>query len=545
MPPIYALARLLAFIFYPYALYFALVSDCYEAIAIASFFALMCSYTAPNLKEQKNYFRRLTPRPWVFPFGWVREPRSGLTWFNVCWVGVYQYCFLRILTTLVAVGTQAAGVYCEGSHAPWFAHIWIVSIQAASATLAMYFLIQFYVQLRGDLKHQGLFMKVLSIKLIVFLCFWQSIILSLLTSSAVPFSTTGAAVLRPGTYLSWSDLYVGIPSLLICAEMAPFAVLQAFAYPVREYKPNHRLEYADGEVVDGEERWNHGGPLGVKALAHAANLWDFAKAWGRGVKWMFVGARRREADPSYYGKERANKIVTAQLDGPDFPHAHEERELEMGGMQDEGALHRNFSIREPVPLPKLPIAEEFMRQGRFWEGSVFGNGHRTSQRNGAEEEEEEWLMTASSPLTHSAQTSPSTAGLRPCAKVSSELRGSPIYRPIRLRYDPVTGQEISVGGRVYDHALPLPLPTDRDHDQDIEKPALPLPLPGWLTEADLPDIHPVFREEARRSLSMNMSQETLPLSLTKTTPASPPPTLQLQVSRALLGRAVCRRTSSQ
>ena len=63
--------------------------------AIASFFALLCHYLAPNLHEQKVYFRAVKPRNWVWPLpyvqkcsggttsGFLRIPRSGLTWFNV------------------------------------------------------------------------------------------------------------------------------------------------------------------------------------------------------------------------------------------------------------------------------------------------------------------------------------------------------------------------------------------------------------------------------------------------------------------------------
>jgi hypothetical protein len=138
MVPVYAAASFLSFWFYWQAIYFEVISSCYEAFAIASFFALLCHYIAPDLHEQKAYFRGIAPKPWVWPLGWLkkccggergiwRTPRSGLTWFNVIWTGIYQYCFLRVTLTIVAVITQVFGKYCEASNSPLFAHIWVCS----------------------------------------------------------------------------------------------------------------------------------------------------------------------------------------------------------------------------------------------------------------------------------------------------------------------------------------------------------------------------------------------------------------------------------
>lgn len=136
MVPIYATASFLSILYYWYAVYFQVLSECYEAFAIASFFALLCHYIGPTLHEQKDYFRGIDPKRWVWPMGWFakcfggqkgpfRTPRSGLTWFNVIWFGIYQYCFIRVTMTITAVVTQHFGRYCESSDSPIFAHIWV------------------------------------------------------------------------------------------------------------------------------------------------------------------------------------------------------------------------------------------------------------------------------------------------------------------------------------------------------------------------------------------------------------------------------------
>jgi hypothetical protein len=107
MVPIYATVSLFSYYMYHGAVYFEVLRDCYEAFAIASFFTLLCHYVAPNLHEQKQYFRNIEPKNWIWPLCWfqrctegehkgfLRKPRSGLTWFNV---GRITYISVSLLT---------------------------------------------------------------------------------------------------------------------------------------------------------------------------------------------------------------------------------------------------------------------------------------------------------------------------------------------------------------------------------------------------------------------------------------------------------------
>ena len=94
---------------------------------------------------------------------------------QVVWVGVFQYCFIRIVFTIVSVVTQYFDRYCEETLSPLFAHVWVVAFECASVTIAMFCLIQFYLQLRGDLAEHRPFLKVLCIKLVIFFSFWQTV----------------------------------------------------------------------------------------------------------------------------------------------------------------------------------------------------------------------------------------------------------------------------------------------------------------------------------------------------------------------------------
>ncbi|KAK5944818.1 hypothetical protein PMZ80_002019 [Knufia obscura] len=310
MVPVYALVSFLSIVFYTHSVYYEVLRDCYEAFAIASFFSLMCAYIAPDLHHQKEYFRKIKPKGWIWPMrwfqkcaggehGWLRTPRSGLTWFNVIWVAVFQYCFVRVAMTITAVVTQYFNRYCLESLNPAFSHIWVMVIEGVAVTITMYCIIQFYVQIRADISQHKPILKVLAIKLVIFLSFWQTILISFLTSSGA---------IHASNKIQTPDIKVGIPSMLLCIEMALFSIFHLWSFSYRPYvigSKQHQDTY--GHLKETETPRYHGGPLGIKALFDAFNPWDLIKATGRSAKWLFRDRKHRTQDASY--------ITVADVDG--------------------------------------------------------------------------------------------------------------------------------------------------------------------------------------------------------------------------------------
>lgn len=77
--------------------------------------------------------------------------------------------------TIVSVVSEAFGRYCAASLSPAFAHIWVLAFECISVSIAMFMVIQFYIQLKTDLAEHKPFLKVLSIKLVIFFSFWQTV----------------------------------------------------------------------------------------------------------------------------------------------------------------------------------------------------------------------------------------------------------------------------------------------------------------------------------------------------------------------------------
>ncbi|GAM90370.1 hypothetical protein ANO11243_084130 [Dothideomycetidae sp. 11243] len=333
MIPVYSTVSFLSYLNYRHSIYYQVLRDCYEAFAIASFFTLLCHYIAPNLHDQKEYFRSVKPVNWfwgVFGLqkctggknkGPLRIPRSGLTWFNVIYVGIFQYCFIRVLFTIVSVVTQAAGRYCDASISPAFAHVWVMVFEASAVSIAMFCLIQFYIQLRVQLAEHKPFLKVLCIKLVIFFSFWQTFVISFLSSSRGP--------LHPSSKIAYSDIKIGIPSVLLCVEMAIFSVMHVFAFPWKPYTLEHLNSAFKAEPYESDgfnnappqrntEYTYQGGHLGLKALGEAFNPWDIIKASARGFRWLFVGRRTRFQDASYTNNLNSdpNKVTGPITSGP-------------------------------------------------------------------------------------------------------------------------------------------------------------------------------------------------------------------------------------
>ena len=223
-------------------------------------------------------------------------------------------------------------------------------------------------------------------------------------------------VVKPTAKLAYPDLKVGIPSLLLCIEMAIFAFLHLFAFPWKpyslsavpqDYPISSSASGAPSKNIHGE---NQGGFLGVKAFADAMNPWDLVKAFARSMRWLFVGRKNRENDPSY--------------------------RRDLGGENDMALEPNTHGYKKSV---NLPIANEF-RRSKFGMPAV----NETSVP----------LEEGAGLIAH-AQPNP--------------LNQSTGYIPARQRYD-AEGQDIATGG--YEKARYADESPDRMGGRDISPPAM-------------------------------------------------------------------------
>jgi hypothetical protein len=147
------------------------------------------------------------------------------TW---CKRGCLQYVIIRPVTTFSAVLAQLSNVLCPGSIDPRFGYIWINFINLASVTVAMYTLVLVYVITSEKLQPFSPIPKFWAIKSIIFLSFWQQIIV-------VAMQKAGALDRFESQYFTADNIADGIQNVCICVEMVFCSIAHIYAFTYQPY----------------------------------------------------------------------------------------------------------------------------------------------------------------------------------------------------------------------------------------------------------------------------------------------------------------------
>jgi len=225
MVPIYSIDSWLSFRYYWLSVYFDLIRDCYEAIVIYEFYALLLEYTGGYMRMKavfglKSGFKLVAPL-----CCWTVSPKRGLLrWLSRL---TLQYVLVRPFMALVAIILQSRGMYCPGEISAYYAgYPWVTLIGLISVTVAMYGLVLFYAVAREDLKVFNPVPKFLSIKFIIMMSFWQSILVAGLVQVKVIHDTK---------LWTTDNIAIGVQNTLICFEMLIVAVWHYFAFDSHEF----------------------------------------------------------------------------------------------------------------------------------------------------------------------------------------------------------------------------------------------------------------------------------------------------------------------
>ncbi|KAK2685028.1 hypothetical protein QWA68_016286 [Fusarium oxysporum] len=213
-----------------------------EGLAFCSFFLLLCDYVCPNINQRDLFF--------------ATKKTSGVKWFRIRWLMVIQMPIVALIVSIATDVTAAVGIYCRWSFMPHFAKFWLRLIQIISLVTAVLSILQFYHLLKTDLTQRRPLLKLIAFKIIVFLNFVQGILFWVLTD---------IGVLKETDTLTFADLHIGIPNLLICIEMAPLSLFFLWVYSWRVYVKNSHESYVTMDRHGQRPRLYQGGPLGVHA----------------------------------------------------------------------------------------------------------------------------------------------------------------------------------------------------------------------------------------------------------------------------------------
>ncbi|TMW62829.1 hypothetical protein Poli38472_005447 [Pythium oligandrum] len=228
MVPIYATDSWLSLRFKDAALYLDLMRDSYEGYVIYLFLALMIAYLGDGSNEKVvAVLNRLPDLPHPFPFNrWLSPIRMGPEFLRDCKMATMQFVVLKPLMAFFAIVLQVYGVYDQGNFSVTKGYLYISLVVNASITYAFYYLVLFYLALGDHLKPYNPVPKFLCIKAVLFLSFWQSVVLAFLSRFQIIHEIG-----------SWSveNVTTGIQNLLICFEMCFVALAHHKAFPYEPY----------------------------------------------------------------------------------------------------------------------------------------------------------------------------------------------------------------------------------------------------------------------------------------------------------------------
>ncbi|KAK0578049.1 hypothetical protein LWI29_004216 [Acer saccharum] len=228
MAPIYAIVSFVGFLDIkgskPFFTFLESIKECYEALVIAKFIALMYSYL--NISISKNIvpdeikgreIHHSFPMTLFQPHTVKLDHRTLKQLKHWTW----QFVVIRPICSILMIMLQVLGIYPT-----WLSWTFTIILNI-SVSLALYSLVIFYHVFAKELEPHNPLAKFMCIKGIVFFCFWQGVVLEILVAVGV--------IKSHHFWLDVEHIEEAIQNILVCMEMVVFSVLQQYAYHVAPY----------------------------------------------------------------------------------------------------------------------------------------------------------------------------------------------------------------------------------------------------------------------------------------------------------------------
>ncbi|CEO60463.1 hypothetical protein PMG11_05090 [Penicillium brasilianum] len=293
--PIYSILSFISICFPNSYVYLTGWVEVIEGIALYTFLMLLCDFLAPNDRNRVDFFASLR-----IPSRMDKtKTNDGLTWLQETWYSVLQYPMVAILIAIAICITEAAGVYCLESNNRHFAHLWLNITRIISLGFAISAIIRFYTNLKSHMQEHKPLTKLVAFKMVIGLVFLENIVFTILHSTSA---------LKETSTLSYADVYIGIPTMIICIQMVPFAFFFSYAYSTKPYRVSgssarndNSQEYLAVEEIEAgktyRSRTYQGGPLGICAWLAFCNALEFFREITSTYR-MFREGRMQWVDPT-------------------------------------------------------------------------------------------------------------------------------------------------------------------------------------------------------------------------------------------------------
>ncbi|KAK6912413.1 Organic solute transporter subunit alpha/Transmembrane protein 184 [Dillenia turbinata] len=220
MVPVYALMSFLALILPDSAIYFNSIREVYEAWVIYNFLSLCLAWVGgPGAVVLSLSGHSLKPSWCLMTCCFPPMSLDG-RFIRRCKQGCLQFVILKPILVAVTFILYAKGKYEDGNFSANQSFLYLTIIYTVSYSMALYALALFYVACRDLLQPFNPIPKFIIIKSVVFLTYWQGVLVFLAAKSGFIKDAKKAAEFQ---------------NFIICVEMLIAAVGHFFAFPYKEY----------------------------------------------------------------------------------------------------------------------------------------------------------------------------------------------------------------------------------------------------------------------------------------------------------------------
>uniref|UniRef100_A0A8D0G8J3 Transmembrane protein 184A n=1 Tax=Sphenodon punctatus TaxID=8508 RepID=A0A8D0G8J3_SPHPU len=235
--PIYAFDSWLSLLLigsHQYYVYFDSVRDCYEAFVIYSFLSLCFEY----LGGESTIMAEIRGKPIVSSCLYGTCCLQGMSYsigfLRFCKQATLQFCIVKPLMAIVTIVLQAFGKYHDGDFNIHRGYLYITIIYNISISLAIYALFLFCFATKELLSPFKPVLKFLTIKAVIFLSFWQGMLLAILEKCGV----IPEVQIIDGKEVGAGTVSAGYQNFIICIEMLFASIALRYAFPCQVYKEN-------------------------------------------------------------------------------------------------------------------------------------------------------------------------------------------------------------------------------------------------------------------------------------------------------------------
>ncbi|XP_031485129.1 uncharacterized protein LOC116254135 isoform X4 [Nymphaea colorata] len=217
---VYALMSFMSLVLNDKSIYFNSLREVYEAWVIYNFLSLCLAWVGgPSAVVLSLNGRVLKPSWYLMTCCLPAIPLDG-RFIRRCKQGALQFVILKPILVAITFVLYAKGKYEDGNFSAKEAYLYITIIYTVSYSMALYALALFYVACRDLLRPFNPVPKFILIKSVVFLTYWQGVLVFLAARSRFIKSAEKAADFQ---------------NFIICVEMLAAAVGHLYAFPYKEY----------------------------------------------------------------------------------------------------------------------------------------------------------------------------------------------------------------------------------------------------------------------------------------------------------------------